>query len=119
MKILYVEDHADTAHLVGLFLRQAGHEVATAHSCEEARAVLQSTPVEFLISDLTLPDGDGCALMREIAAGYKIPGLALSGHAGQQHIDAAKSAGFADLLVKPLEFPALLLAIDRVKAFAT
>ena len=113
MRVLYVEDHDDTAFVIEKLLKSLKHEVTLAASCAEARELLRDTPVDVLISDLSLPDGDGCDLMREASARLGIPGIAISGHAHERDIAKSKEAGFCEHLVKPLDFTALLAALGR------
>jgi CheY-like chemotaxis protein len=113
MRILYVEDHEDTAFVIERLFKSLGHEVELAENCAQARAILRTGAVDVLISDLTLPDGDGCDLMRETKATLDIPGIAISGHGREQDLAKSKAAGFCEHLVKPLDFTELVAALER------
>ena len=119
MRILYVEDHEDTAFVIGKLLRSMGHDVLTAHTCREARVMLQTNPFDVLLSDLSLPDGHGCDLMREVAAALDVPGIAITGFGMQGDVDAALAADFSQHLVKPLDFTQLEGALNRVAMRST
>ncbi len=114
MHILYVEDHEDTSHVIGKMLQSMGHLVSLAMTCTDARQILERERIDLLISDLSLPDGDGCELMREVAARFRIPGIAVSGYAQSRDVDDARRAGFCEFLVKPLFIPQLQTTLQRV-----
>ncbi len=103
LRILLVEDHADTAKLMRRLLMAEGYEVVTAGSVAEALAAAERHRPDVLISDLGLPDGSGLNLMAQlIARGQHIPGIALSGYGTPADLEQSRAAGFAEHLVKPL-----------------
>lgn len=65
-RLLLVEDHADTARVLGRLLRHNGHEVELANSLGEAVEALLRQPFDLLLSDLDLPDGTGIDLLRRV-----------------------------------------------------
>lgn len=114
LRILVVEDHADTARILRNLLRDCGHEVAIAGSLASARSELAGRAFDLLISDLGLPDGNGLDLMREIRSGFGVPGIALSGYGMAEDIARSREAGFRDHIIKPVNLSALEAAIERV-----
>ena len=111
LRILLVEDHADTAKLMRRLIMAQGHEVTTAGSVADGLAAVQKQKPDMLISDLGLPDGSGLDLMRQILAqGHRFPAIALSGYGTPADIEKSKAAGFAEHLVKPLSRLELLTA---------
>jgi signal transduction histidine kinase/CheY-like chemotaxis protein len=116
LKILVVEDHADTARVMQRLLRESGHEVATAASMSAALRVLEEAVVDLVISDLGLPDGNGLDLMREIGREHRVKGIALSGYGTEDDVQRSLAAGFAAHLTKPVTIAALRQAIVRVAA---
>jgi CheY-like chemotaxis protein len=114
LRILLVEDHEDTVHLLARLLSREGHDVVTAGTVGDALAAAAAGPrCDVLVSDLGLPDGSGCHLMRELARLYGVPGVALTGWAdGDGQAADARAAGFAAHLVKPIDFQALRTAIQ-------
>lgn len=65
-RVLVVEDAPEYAELITAVLRADRHEVVTATTLSDARDRMCSTPPDLVILDLTLPDGDGLELCREI-----------------------------------------------------
>jgi len=119
LRILLVEDHADTARQLTRLLMRAGHEVVTASSIKEARELVTSGKAgqfNILISDLGLPDGSGHELMRDLSRDrdHAIPGIALSGYGMKEDIRESMEAGFSRHLTKPVDWQELKVAIDRL-----
>ena len=119
LRILYVEDHADTLAVVARLLRLAGHTVAPADSCAAARAAAAAGNFDLLVADLTLPDGDGLQLLAEMRARYRVPGIVVSGHGMPGDVAGSADAGVACHLVKPISFETLSSAINAVAAGLT
>jgi PAS domain S-box-containing protein len=102
LRILLVEDHADTANVIRHLLMFEGHQVELAGDVATALDALGSSTFDLLISDLGLPDRSGLELMRELRSrGNAMPGIALSGYGQQEDICRSKAAGFAAHLTKP------------------
>jgi CheY-like chemotaxis protein len=114
MRILVVDDHEDTAHALTRLLRGEGHYVTTAHTVAGAMAlVARQRPVEMIVSDIGLPDGDGCDLLRrlrEFYGGRDIPAIALTG--GEDGLlEMCRLAGYREFLLKPFRFDQVLQAL--------
>jgi CheY-like chemotaxis protein len=114
MRILLVEDHADSADMLTRLLRARGHDVEHAIDAGSATAAAESSRFDLVLCDLTLPDGNGRDLMRALHASRGLRGIALSGHAETVGLDGG--GGFIAHLTKPVEFPALLALLDKVSA---
>jgi PAS domain S-box-containing protein len=67
-RVLVVDDEVEIAHMVREVLNRDHHEVAVATSGREALERLAEQPVDLILSDLRMPDLDGPALHRELAA---------------------------------------------------
>ncbi|MGB4062129.1 MAG: response regulator transcription factor [Burkholderiaceae bacterium] len=68
MRLLVVEDDPGIATGLQAALKQAGHAVDCATTLAQAWGVLTCEPVDAVLLDLTLPDGDGMDLLRKIRA---------------------------------------------------
>ncbi len=62
-RVLLVEDNALVTDALTILLESGGHEVRIAASVAEAVTRGQEGPVDLLLLDLTLPDGDGLAVL--------------------------------------------------------
>jgi CheY-like chemotaxis protein len=114
--ILLVEDHADSASSLSRCLVRVGHTVQIAVSLAEARHFAAAQRFDLALCDLGLPDGDGCDLMRELAAAYGLRGIALTGFGMPDDIDRAAQAGFAAHVLKPVALDKLLDILEKVTA---
>jgi len=114
LKILLVEDHADTAKLLSRLLAAKGHSISKADCVMGALEKLKEDRFDLMISDLGLPDGSGLDLMqRVVSSGISITAIALSGYGMEEDIRRSKAAGFTEHLTKPVDLGLLLQAIER------
>jgi CheY-like chemotaxis protein len=112
-RLLLVEDHPDTLRAFARMLRREGFEVQEACNVSEARAAARTG--DLLLSDIALPDGDGCDLMRQLSS-LGIQGIAISGFGTAKDREKYKQAGFAESFVKPVDVKQVIGAISRVMA---
>jgi PAS domain S-box-containing protein len=116
LRLLVVEDHADTARALARLLQNAGHEVHVAGDAATALGLAEQHPFDLLISDLGLPDSTGYELMALLQRQAPIPGIAMSGFGTEEDIRKSRDAGFSEHLVKPVDFGRLKQTIQRVRA---
>jgi CheY-like chemotaxis protein len=114
--ILLVEDHADSAEIIRRMLQKAGYRVTHAADVATAKNLAQRCLFQLLISDLGLPDGNGLELMRELQTSQPLLGIALSGYGMERDVAAAKQAGFAEHITKPVDWERLRHAVERLLA---
>jgi two-component system CheB/CheR fusion protein len=108
LRILLVEDHADTANVLRRLLTKDGHSVRIAESVAAGLAYIELESYDILISDLGLPDGNGTQLVAEaIKRQPEIKGIAMSGFGMEEDIKASLAAGFSQHLVKPVDMDIL------------
>ena len=114
LRILLVEDHADTRRATARLLRLLGHQVADADGVSSALQTAGSGSFDLMISDLGLPDGSGLDLMRQIKRLYNLKGIALSGFGMDSDLRNSTEAGFDCHLVKPVPLEQLEAAVRQV-----
>ncbi|MGB8170273.1 MAG: response regulator [Chthoniobacteraceae bacterium] len=68
MRIFLVENHPDTLAYVRRHLSRAGHVVESAQTVMDALKALSASSCDALLTDLGLPDGDGCDLLEKLGA---------------------------------------------------
>jgi DNA-binding response OmpR family regulator len=100
--ILLVEDHQPTRVALEHLLTKRHFDVLTAGNLGEARKIASESPFDLLISDVGLPDGTGCDLMRELSRNGEVKGIALSGYGMESDVAESHAAGFARHLTKPI-----------------
>ena len=72
---------------------------------------------DIIVSDLSMPDIDGCEFIRRIRRIRKlatVPAIVLTGHSMNKEVELALAAGFNTCLTKPVEAAALSDAISRL-----
>lgn len=102
--VLLVEDDRDSREMYAFALGMAGFQTAEAGTMGEARTAVVALRPDVLVTDLTLPDGDGWQLCSELRADERLRDtimIALTGHSGQDEMAAAAAAGCSKVLVKP------------------
>jgi PAS domain S-box-containing protein len=117
LRILLVEDHPDTAKLMGRLLKAEGFEVTKAASVGSALLAMETNHFDILMSDLGLPDGTGYDLLQQLRSrGKHIRAIALSGYGSVEHIRQSLASGFVEHLTKPVTFEAVRHALVRAAA---
>jgi CheY-like chemotaxis protein len=117
LRVLVVDDDQQMRRLVSRIFARAGATVQTAASAPAAFDSVADFKPHLLVSDLEMPEEDGCSLMRRIRArgsdlGGGTPSIALSGWAADEAREKAISAGFLVHMRKPF------VATDLVHAAA-
>jgi PAS domain S-box-containing protein len=113
VRVLVVEDDADTRELVENLLADAGASVTAVGSAGEALSLLASgQKPDVLVSDLSMPGMDGYGLIRAIRERTaSLPAVALTAFARPEDRARALSAGYQSHLVKPVEPNELLATV--------
>ena len=115
VRVLVVEDDADSAAVLCHILRQAGMETDTAPSAGAARELLRSRRYDCVTLDVMLPDASGLAFAGELRRedhGRALPIIVVSIYeADAQAQAAAAAARVAAWLTKPVDAARLLQAV--------
>jgi PAS domain S-box-containing protein len=114
IQVLFVEDHEDTARVLGRILKNSGFDVSHAGTVAGALGLAASRRFDLLVSDLGLPDGSGLELMKTLRETQGLTGIALSGFGSEEDVAASHAAGFAAHLTKPVDWERLRSEIDRL-----
>jgi CheY-like chemotaxis protein len=103
MRVLLVEDHNESREVLARLMRYWGFEVTTAETLARAVESLD-TNFDAIISDISLPDGSGYALVSEAKRkNRQTVAIALSGYSSPMDIEIGKLAGFDHHLTKPFD----------------
>jgi DNA-binding response OmpR family regulator len=114
MRILIVEDHADSAAILAIVLRRAGHDVSVAVTAAGALAACAAESFDLLVSDIGLPDMDGWELLRRLREHCAIPAIALTANGLSEDVERSRAAGYDEHLHKPVDFALLTATVARV-----
>ena len=107
IRILLVEDHEPTRASLTHLLSRRNYKVTPVGSLAEARSVVGKKKFNLLISDIGLPDGNGCDLMEELRKHSHLKGIALTGYGMENDVNRSYAAGFAAHLTKPVRMESL------------
>ncbi len=113
-RILLVEDHEPTRLALTQLLLRRRFQVAAAATLAEARQLAAAENFHLLISDIGLPDGNGCDLIAELKSRFRLPGIALTGYGMEQDIARSQKAGFGAHLTKPVRVESLDSALATI-----
>src|SRR5215217_2833985 len=116
LKVLVVDDEADTRDLIGEVLKECGSDVISTRSAAEALEALKQHKPDILISDLGMPDEDGYSLIEKIRAlpsdrGGDIPAAALTAYARAEDRMRVLRSGFQFHLPKPVDSAELVTVV--------
>jgi PAS domain S-box-containing protein len=116
LRVLLVEDDADTRRLLTMTLRAAGATVEAASTVDAAVAAASRARPDVVVCDIGLPGEDGYALIGRLqarrAAGVRpIPAIALTAYASIEDRRRALAAGFDLHLAKPIDPGAFVDAV--------
>jgi CheY-like chemotaxis protein len=116
VRVLVVDDEADTRELVKMTLKQYGATIATAASVAEAMGTFATFSPAVVVADIGMPGEDGYSLIGRLrrlppGKGGQTPAIALTAYAQQQDREQALAAGFNLHLAKPVEPSELAWAI--------
>ena len=106
LRVLVVDDEADSRDAVTATLESCGADVVAAGGVAGALEALDGTPFDVLISDIGMPGEDGYALLRRLREnGWhpRMPALALTAYANASEMGKIHAAGFAAVLSKPVD----------------
>ena len=111
VRLLLVEDHADTREIYGRVLAAQGATVTAASRADAAAEVLGI--VDIVATDVSMPDDDGVWLLEHVrATAPSVPVIGISGFTKEQLPESA--AAFDLLLLKPVDPWDLVENIARV-----
>ena len=116
LRILLVDDHAESVEPLARLLEITGHEVTVSLTAADAVAAARSRRYDLLLSDLDMPVTDGCDLLRRVRDLYPLKAIAITAHASGRYALLAESAGYERVLTKPLRFDHVLEAIGQADA---
>jgi CheY-like chemotaxis protein len=121
LRVLLVEDHADTAQAIARMLENSGYRVGMAADVASALKRLGSETWDVMVSDLGLPDASGYELMKEVRQRYglSVRGIAVSGYGMEADRQRSQQAGFDEHMVKPIDMEQLEVAIRKIGAQGT
>jgi len=115
-KIMIVDHDRTTLEMVQIRLDVAGFHPLAARSSRAALEVLETSRPDALILERNLPDMDGMALLRAMAAlpGRSVPVLLVGRNLAAEDVRAGVQLGVRDCLAKPFSGAVVLERLTRM-----
>ena len=115
LRVLVVDDDAETVDLVATVLHSAGATVMTAGSTADGLRRLTDSWPDVILADISMPRDDGYSLLRQAralaeATGRRLAAAAFTARGAAEH-DKALRAGFSTMLAKPVQPHVLVDAV--------
>jgi CheY-like chemotaxis protein len=114
--VLVVDDNADAAQMLALFLDGRGHRVQVQHGSRMGLAQALADPPDVVLLDIGLPDMNGYELAAHLRAEPATRGcllIAVTGYGQEQDKEAAREAGFDHHVTKPVTMGELLALVEN------
>jgi len=101
--VLIVDDEPIVRESIRDWLKDAGYEVATAETGEEALEMIERENFSVVVLDVRLPGKTGLAVLRELkAAKPQIKSIIITAYPSVELAVEAMKLGAVDYLVKPV-----------------
>lgn len=119
-RVLIVEDQVSLQSSLQRGLTEEGFEVLTAGTGQNAYALISREPIDAILLDLMLPDGDGLSLLRRLRSeDIRVPVLVVTARDSIRDRVVGLDSGADDYLVKPFDFDELLARLRAIMRRAT
>jgi PAS domain S-box-containing protein len=118
VRVLVVEDEADSRAAIERILRHWGAITCAAGSVAEALSALETFDPQVLVSDIGMPGRDGYDLIRCVRRNgrtpERLPAVALTAYAREEDARLALAAGFQLHVAKPADAHRLVHAVRQL-----
>ncbi len=103
-RILIVDDEQSMREMLAILLKKEGFAIETAGSRAEAAKALAGEPVDLVLTDVRLPDGDGLEVLRHVKAASPGTGvIVMTAYGTTETAVAARKLGAEAYLLKPFD----------------
>ena len=119
IRIMVVDDDADTCELIGFALERLGAEIRSGRSVNDAFSIISEWRPDVLLTDINMPETDGYAFLTKLrsepfSSQPEIPAIAVTAMARPEDTEKALSAGFQYHIAKPIDFSELSELISKL-----
>ena len=114
LEALILDDDVESRSALAALVDLAGFETITAGSLEEARRRLGEHVIDVALVDLTLPDGSGLDIVRELQERSSAEIVVVTGRASVDSAVEALRLGAADYLTKPVDVTRLRAILANI-----
>ncbi|MBE3117290.1 MAG: response regulator [Acidobacteria bacterium] len=114
--ILLIDDEKELCSLLGDSLSSRGFQMEFAHTKREALKCLKTRPQDLVLLDLSLPDGDGMALLALIRKTTPEPVVFITTAFGSEEVRSqAEKLGALDFIDKPYHEGDIIRRIRKIR----
>lgn len=113
-RIFFVEDDLSLINGLSFAIKKQGYEIDIVRTVLEAHKIWQDGKYDLVILDVSLPDGNGYDLCREIRKTSKVPIIFLTAADEETDIIMGLDIGGDDYITKPFKLAILLSRINAL-----
>jgi two-component system response regulator PilR (NtrC family) len=111
-RVLIVDDELSMREMLAILLKKEGLDVRTAASRAEAARTLGEGPVDLVLTDVKLPDGDGLEILRQVkAAAPATPVVVMTAFGTTEMAVGARKLGAEAYILKPFDVDELRIVV--------
>lgn len=106
MRILVVDDSADTVDMLARLFELEGAVIQTAGGGAEALEIARDNEFDVVLSDISMPEMDGFEFarrLREMDNQKEVPLIAVTGFGRAEDVTRARAEGFFSHVTKPID----------------
>lgn len=112
--ILVVEDDYDLNQAICYSLKKSGYGVYDAAFIEKAKRIFVQNPIDMVLLDVNLPDGEGFSFCRWAKEQKEIPVIYLTARDMEEDALEGYESGAEDYITKPFSMKILLKKIEII-----
>ncbi|WP_147376900.1 PAS domain-containing hybrid sensor histidine kinase/response regulator [Noviherbaspirillum saxi] len=117
LKVMVVDDNADAADMLAMFVEAVGHQACVEHSAHKALERARMENPDVCLLDIGMPDMDGNELARRLRIQPENVGtilVAVTGYGQDRHQHSSQGAGFDHYFVKPVDIAKLVSLLNDI-----
>jgi two-component system response regulator AtoC len=115
--ILVVDDEAGMRLMLTSYLEREGYRVTTAPEIRSAEALLKKESFAAVITDFSMPGGNGLALLNNIKEmKLDLPVIVMSAYGSSESAFTAMRSGAFDYVFKPFQPDEILFSLKKAEA---
>ena len=115
-QLLLVEDEVDLRDNLEIVLTHAGHTVSTAGNGRDALSMIETTPPDLVVSDISMPVMTGLQMLAAVRSRHpnlaEMPIILLTAFGDKEDVIAGRETGADDYLTKPVDYRVLVATVE-------
>ncbi|RLC09195.1 MAG: sigma-54-dependent Fis family transcriptional regulator [Deltaproteobacteria bacterium] len=112
--ILIVDDEKNYPLILSAVLEEEGFETLTANSGDEALAIIKSSDVDLVLTDMKMPSMDGIELLEHVKAkDQELPVMMMTAYGTVEKAVEAMQKGAYSYILKPFDNESLIVYVNK------